>query len=61
MTTRKESLSSTLDLISLIGEERFEEVHTVLTSMSDAERTGVLLSAIAFAATAFKLIEENNS
>lgn len=61
MTSRNESISSTLNLISLIQDEQFEEIPTVLTSMSDAERTGVLLSALAFAATAFKLIEENNS
>ncbi|TSD45019.1 hypothetical protein FFI94_001835 [Rhodococcus sp. KBS0724] len=61
MTPHIESISSTLNLIALATDEEFEEIHTVLTSMSDAERTGVLFSAIAFAATAFKLIEENNS
>lgn len=60
MTSRNESLSSTLDLISLATDEQFEEIHTVLTSMSDAERTGVLLSAIALAAAAIKLTQENN-
>lgn len=61
MTAPNESLSATLNLISLIEEERFEEVQTVLTSMSDAERTGVLFSAIALAAAAIKLTQENNS
>lgn len=60
VTSRNESLSSTLDLISLATDEQFEEIHTVLTSMSDAERTGVLLSAIALAAAAIKLTQENN-
>lgn len=60
MTTPSESISSTLKLISLATDERFEEIHTLLTSMSDAERTGVLLSATVFAAIAFTLIQENN-
>lgn len=60
MTAPNESISSTLNLISLIEEERFEEVQTVLTSMSDAERTGVLFSAIALAAAAIKLTQEKN-
>ncbi|OFE09586.1 hypothetical protein [Rhodococcus sp. 1139] len=60
MTAPNESLSATLNLISLIEEERFEEVQTVLTSMSDAERTGVLFSAIALAAAAIKLTQEKN-
>ncbi|EME17970.1 hypothetical protein [Rhodococcus qingshengii] len=60
MTAHAKSISSTLNLISLATDEQFEEIHTVLTSMSDAERTGVLLSAIALAAAAFKLTQENN-
>ncbi|MDA3633982.1 hypothetical protein [Rhodococcus sp. C-2] len=58
MTEASESMALAASLIALAMEGRAVDIHMMLTLMSDAERTGVLLSAIAFGASAQERMDE---